>query len=390
MNISNSNLASQLEIENSATIALTKELVARPSVTPHDAGCQEIIAARLKKLGFTINNLQYNETSNLWASRGTGAPHFVFLGHTDVVPPGDPALWLFDPFTPTIKDGKLYGRGVADMKGGVAAMVVAVEEFVAANPNHPGTISFLLTSDEEGPAHDGTKRVLVKLKEDNVKIDYCLVGEPGSQECFADNLKLGARGSLTGTVVFTGKQGHVGYPHQAKNPIHAALNSLHNLTTIKWDEPSADFEASSLQITNLKAGVGAENVIPETMYCQFNIRFAPGVTPEQLKSGVTQTLSMQPLPYNIEWRQGGEPFLSHKGKLTAVCTEAINEVVATTPKMSNAGGTSDARFIIKMGCETVEMGLLGKTIHAVNEHVDCEDLDALQQIYLRVLQKLFV
>lgn len=374
-------------MHESKTIALTKELVSCPSVTPDDAGCQKIISDRLGKLGFEIKDFPFGETSNLWASHGSGAPHLVFLGHTDVVPPGDPKLWLFDPFTPTIKDGLLYGRGVADMKGGVAAMIVAVEQYLAENPNHPGTISFLLTSDEEGPAHDGTKRVIVKLQEAGIKIDYCLVGEPSSEEEFGDRLKLGARGSLTGTIVFKGKQGHVGYPHKANNPIHAALNSLQTLTQIKWDEASPDFEASSLQITNLKAGVGAENVIPETMYAQFNIRFAPGVTPEQLKTQVTHTLDMQPLPYNIDWRQGGEPFLSHRGKLSEACLQAIQNVAQITPRFSNNGGTSDARFIIKMGCETVEIGLLSTTIHAVNEHAACADLDALCAIYLQVLQR---
>lgn len=373
----------------SKTVELTKQLVARPSVTPDDAGCQKIISERLKKLGFTITDMPFGETSNLWATHGSGSPHFMFAGHTDVVPPGDIKLWMYDPFTPTIKDGKLYGRGVADMKGGIAAMLVAVEEFLDKNPNHPGTISFLITSDEEGPAHDGTKRVVAKLIDDKVKIDYCLVGEPGSQETFADCLKLGARGSLTGTILFNGKQGHVGYPHKAKNPIHAALNSLHTLTQIKWDEPSTDFPASSLQITNIRAGVGAENVIPETMYCQFNIRFAPGVTPDYLKTSVTQTLNMQPLPYDIDWKQGGEPFLSHKGKLTEACSQAINAIIGKAPRFSNIGGTSDARFIIKTGCETVEMGLLSTTIHAVNEHVDCAELDALQKIYLQVLQRIF-
>lgn len=375
---------------DSRTLELTKQLVARPSITPNDAGCQEIIGNVLGKLGFKITNMRFNETSNLWASHGSGSPHFVFLGHTDVVPPGDLDLWDNDPFIPTIVDGKLYGRGVADMKGGVAAMLAAIEAFLQLNQDHKGTISFLITSDEEGPAHDGTKRVVEKLRADNVKIDYCLVGEPGSQHKFADTLKLGARGSLTGSIVFNGKQGHVGYPHKAKNPIHAALNTLHNLTQIKWDEPSAEFPASSLQITNIKSGVGAENVIPETMYCQFNIRFAPGVTAEQLKTSITQTLDMQPLPYDIDWRQGAEPFLSRQGKLTEICMAAISDVIGITPQMSTGGGTTDARFIIKTGCEAVEMGLLSTTIHAINENVECADLEALNQIYLRVLEKLYI
>ncbi len=374
---------------DSKTIALTKRLVERPSVTPDDAGCQDIISAELKKLGFNINKMPFGDTSNLWASRGTGLPHFVFAGHTDVVPPGDTSLWESDPFVPTIRNGNLYGRGVADMKGGIAAMLVAVEEFLQQNPQPSGTISFLITSDEEGPAHDGTKKVLEQLINDKVHIDYCLVGEPGSREFFADTLKLGARGSLSGTVVFTGKQGHVGYPQKANNPIHANLNTLHNLSQIKWDEATADFPASSLQITNLKAGVGAENVIPETLYCQFNIRFAPSVTPAELKTKVDQTLKMQPLPFDLKWRQGGEPFMSHKGKLTAACKEAVQAVMHHTPEFSTMGGTSDARFIIKTGCEAVELGLLSTTIHAINEHAACADLDNLAKIYTHVLQKLF-
>jgi succinyl-diaminopimelate desuccinylase len=376
-------------MHDSKTIALTKELVARASVTPHDAGCQEMISSRLKKLGFVINDMPFGETSNLWASRGTGSPHFVFAGHTDVVPPGDPALWKFDPFTPTIADGKLYGRGVADMKGGIAAMLIAVEEFVQQHPHHPGTISFLITSDEEGPAHDGTQKVVAKLIEQGVQIDYCLVGEPGSQEILGDYLKLGARGSLTGEVTFTGKQGHVGYPHKVNNPIHATMSALDKLSKMRWDEADEDFPASSIQITNLNAGVGAENVVPETLYCQFNIRFSPKVKPETLKSTITETLQQQPLPFHMEWRQGGAPFLSHKGKLTAACSSAIEAVTGRTPGLSNIGGTSDARFIIKTGCETVEVGLLSTTIHAVNEHADCADLDNLNKIYAHILSELF-
>lgn len=377
-------------MQDSKTIGLTKQLVACPSVTPNDAGCQKILADRLKKIGFTITDMPFGETSNLWASRGTGSPHFVFIGHTDVVPPGDVTLWHNDPFEPTIRNGNLYGRGVADMKGGIAAMVVATEEFMHQHSQHKGTISFLITSDEEGPAHDGTKRVVEQLIRDNIKIDWCLVGEPGSQKTFGDTLKLGARGSITGTVVFTGKQGHVAYPHQANNPIHATLKTLHELTQIKWDEPTADFDASSLQITNLKSGVGAGNVIPETLYCQFNVRFAPGITAEHIKTKTRQTLGMQALPFAIDWYQGGEPFLSHKGALTAACMEAVETILQRPPQFSNAGGTSDGRFIIKTGCETVELGLLGTTIHGINEHASCEDLDRLTQIYGLVLTKLMV
>lgn len=375
-------------MSNSKAVELTKRLVSRPSVTPDDAGCQDIITSELKKLGFTCTDMPFGSTSNLWASHGTDEPHFVFAGHTDVVPPGDLALWHSDPFTPTIRDGKLYGRGVADMKGGIAAMMVAVEEFITKNPHHKGTISFLITSDEEGPAHDGTKKVLVELQKRGIKIDWCLVGEPGSHHCLADTLKLGARGSITGTVVFTGKQGHVGYPHKAHNPIHASLNTLHNLTNIKLDEATEDFPASSLQITNIKAGVGAENVIPETLYAQFNVRFAPGVTAEEIKNKATATLNSENLPFSLQWQQGGEPFLSHRGALTAACVSAVQQVMDYDPQFSNAGGTSDARFIVKTGCETVEIGLLNESIHAVNENASCEDIDNLTRVYLEILNKL--
>lgn len=373
---------------DSRTVDLAKQLIARPSVTPKDEGCQEIISNLLQKLGFTTTNMPFNETTNLWATRGKGSPHLVFLGHTDVVPPGDEKLWLHDPFTPTILDEKLYGRGVADMKGGIAAMIAATELFLQENSQHKGTISFLITSDEEGPAHDGTNRVVEKLQADKIKVDYCLVGEPGSQNTLGDTLKLGARGSLTGTVIFTGKQGHVGHPQKANNPIHAVLNCLHDLTKIEWDKETADFQATSLQITNIRSGVGASNVIPETMYCQFNIRYAPTITSEQLKTKIIETLDRQPLPYNIEWADGAEPFVSRKGELTKVCSEIVEEVMGTKPIISNVGGTSDARFIIKTGCEAVELGLLNSSIHAVNENASCQDLDNLSRIYLKILQRI--
>lgn len=371
------------------TIELTKRLISCPSVTPNDAGCQDIIAEELSKLGFIITAMPFGETSNLWATHGSGAPHFMFAGHTDVVPPGDHSLWASDPFVPTIRDGKLYGRGVADMKGGIAAMLVAVSEFIQQNPSHPGTISFLITSDEEGPAHDGTKRVVEQLQKDKVQVDWCIVGEPIGQHSVCDTIKLGARGSLTGTVNFTGKQGHVGYPHKANNPIHATLPALHKLTQLQWDQANEDFPASSLQITNMHSGVGAENVIPETLYCQFNVRFSPQVTPEQLKTSIEQSLKTQPLPYDLDWKQGGAPFLSRKGQLTKVASEVIEEITKQAPNLSNVGGTSDARFIINLGCEVFELGLLAETIHAVNEHVACADLDQLTLVYKGVLDKLF-
>jgi len=377
-------------MSTSKTIELVKRLIACPSVTPNDAGCQDIIRKELTTLGFNITDMPFGETSNLWASHGNGAPHFVFAGHTDVVPPGDASLWTSDPFEPTIRDNKLYGRGVADMKGGIAAMMVAVSDFIQQNPNHPGTISFLITSDEEGPGHDGTKRVLEQLAKDNIKIDWCIVGEPISQKTLADTMKRGSRGSLTGAVTFTGKQGHVGYPLRAKNPVHLTLNTLHALTQIKWDNASEDFPASSLQITNLQTGVGAENVIPENLYCQFNVRFSPSITPEQIKQKVEDLFKTQDLPYRLDWRLNGVPFLSPKGKLTLAATQAVNEVTHQHPEICAVGGTSDARFIVNTGCEILELGLMDTTMHAINEHVDCDDLDKLTVIYKGVLNNLFV
>jgi succinyl-diaminopimelate desuccinylase len=374
---------------NSATIEFAKRLVACKSITPNDAGCQDIIAAELEQLGFKITRMPFGETSNLWATHGSGNPHLMLAGHTDVVPPGDETHWQSDPFIPTIRDNRFYGRGIADMKGGLAAMIIAAKEFIQTNPNHPGTISFLITSDEEGPAHDGTKRVVEQLIKEKVKVDWCMVGEPTSQVKLCDTLKHGARGSITGTVTFKGKQGHVGYPHKAKNPIHAVANCIHNIAHLSWDEATPEFPASSLQITNLQSGVGAENVIPETLYCQFNVRFTPHVAAEKIKTDIEKVLHDQPLPYDLSWRQGGKPFLSEKGILTAAACEVIEQFTGNRPAFTNQGGTSDARFIIDLGCEVFQIGLISETIHAVNENVACEDLDKLTKIYFEILQKLF-
>lgn len=372
----------------SKTVELTKRLIACPSVTPDDAGCQDIIRTELEKLGFNIVKLPFGDTENLWAMRGNGAPHFMFAGHTDVVPAGDLKLWHANPFSPTIIDGNLYGRGVADMKGGIAAMLIAVAEFIEQNPDHPGTISFLITSDEEGPAHNGTKKVLPELQKDQIKVDYCIVGEPVSQNRIGDTMKRGSRGSLSASVVFTGKQGHVGYAQRAKNPIHATLQTLHELTQIQWDQPSADFPATSLQITNLNAGVGAENVIPEVLTCDFNLRFSQSVTPEQIQAKIETLLKSQPLPYQIKWRLNGVPYLAPSGNLATVAKAAVQQEMQYEPTICAVGGTSDARFIMDLGCEILELGLMDTTMHAVNENVACEDLDTLTRIYLRVLQGL--
>lgn len=379
-------------MQNHKTLELTKRLIARPSITPNDAGCQDIIRQELINLGFEFTDMPFGETKNLWGSRGNGAPHFVFAGHTDVVPPGDHSSWGSDPFEPTIKDGKLYGRGVADMKGGIAAMIVAVQEFIGANPDFGGTISFLITSDEEGPAHDGTIKVIEQLKKDNVQIDWCIVGEPVSQKKLADTMKLGSRGSLHGEVVFTGKQGHVGHAQRAINPVHKTMQALLEITQIEWDRPTVDFPATSLQITKLHSDSGAENVIPETLTCRFNLRFSPSVTTEQIQAKIIEILdTKQSLPYTIKWRVSGVPYLSKRGKLTSVATEVVRTQINQEPEVRSVGGTSDARFIVRdIACETLELGLMDTTMHEINEHVACEDLHHLTGIYKQILEGLFL
>lgn len=379
-------------MQNSKTLDLTKRLIARPSVTPDDAGCQDIIRSELNKLGFSFTDMHYGETKNLWASRGTGAPHFLFAGHTDVVPPGDASSWISQPFEPTIRDGKLYGRGVADMKGGIAAMIVATQELIEQNPDFPGTISFLITSDEEGPGHDGTKRALEQLKRDNVHVDWCIVGEPVSQKTLGDTMKLGSRGSFHGEITFTGKQGHVGHAQRAVNPVHATLNAIHALTQIEWDNETADFPATSFQITRLHSDSGAVNVIPETITCRFNLRFSPQVTPEQIKAKITEVLkTQQSLPYEEKWSISGIPYLSKRGRLTSIASDVVRATLNQDPEVRSVGGTSDARFIVPvLECETLELGLMDTTMHEVNEHVDCEDLQKLTGVYKQILQGLFL
>lgn len=379
-------------MSNGKTLELTQRLIACESVTPVDAGCQDIIAQELTKLGFKITDMTCDDTQNMWATRGNGAPHFVFAGHTDVVPPGDLQSWTSNPFIPTIRDGKLYGRGVADMKGGIAAMVIAMQEFIHENPEFPGTLSFLITSDEEGPAHNGTIKVLERLKQDNIPIDWCIVGEPVSQQVLADTMKLGSRGSLHGEVVFTGRQGHVGHAQRAINPAHKTLQALFELTHTQWDQATADFPATSLQITRLNSDSGAENVIPETLTCRFNLRYSPSISADAIKEKITHILdTKQSLPYTIKWRISGVPYLSKRGKLTAVATEVVSKQLNAEPLVRSVGGTSDARFIVReLDCETLELGLLDTTMHEINEHVNCEDLERLSQIYKQILENLFI
>lgn len=374
------------------TIELAKKLIACQSVTPIDDGCQEIIAEELKSLGFNIIDMSSNDTQNLWATIGDSGPHFMFAGHTDVVPAGEINAWQHDPFIPTIVDGKLFGRGIADMKGSIAAMLVAVSDFIRKYPNFQGKISFLVTSDEEGPARNGTIKVLERLHEINqIPVDWCIVGEPVSQKILGDTIKLGSRGSLHGEVVFTGKQGHVGHAQRAINPIHKTLNALAKLTEVVWDNQTADFPATSLQITKLHSDSGAENVIPETITCRFNLRFTPRLTPDLIKDEIIKILdTKQELPYSIKWRVSGMPYLSKRGELTEIANKIIYNKNADEPEIRSVGGTSDARFIVpSLQCETIELGLLDTTMHAIDEHVPCQDLIELTQIYLQVLEKLF-
>lgn len=370
-------------------LELTKELVACPSVTPNDADCQTILSKHLKALGFQIEHLAFGEVQNLWARRGTQGPLFVFAGHTDVVPPGPLPQWTSPPFQPEVRDGFLYGRGVADMKGNIAAMLVACEKFITQHPEHHGSIGWLITSDEEGPSIDGTAKVVEYLKNKKEKIDYCIVGEPSSEQKLGDTLKIGRRGTLSGTLVIHGKQGHIAYPHLADNPIHNALPAFAELTHIEWDKGDQFFPATSLQISNIHAGTGAGNVIPGALEIQFNFRYSPAVTAQQLQDKVVAILQQHKLKFDIVWHHSGQPFLTPEGNFAKLCSAAIQEITGVTPVLSTAGGTSDGRFIATLGCQLIEMGLGNRTIHQIDERVAVNDLEKLVQIYQRVLEKIF-
>lgn len=372
-------------------IELASELIRRPSISPDDQGCQQVIAEQLQKLGFQMEWLAFGETLNLWAKHGSGSPVIAFAGHTDVVPVGDEKQWQYPPFSAKIVDDMLYGRGAADMKGSLAAMVVAAEEFVKANPNHPGTIALLITSDEEAAAKDGTVRVVETLMARNEPIDYCIVGEPSSSQQLGDIVKNGRRGSITANLYIQGIQGHVAYPHLAENPVHKALAFLTELTTYQWDKGNEFFPPTSLQIANIHAGTGSNNVIPGELYVQFNLRYCTEVTDEIIKQKVADMLQTHQLTHRIEWNLSGKPFLTGRGKLVDATISAVQKVTNNTPRLDTGGGTSDARFIALMGAEVVEFGPLNKTIHKVNECVDVNDLakcgDVYQQILVNLLDK---
>lgn len=374
----------------SDVIDLTCELICRASVTPDDAGCQAAIAARLMRAGFRVRHLRFGEVDNLWATHGDGGATLAFLGHTDVVPTGPADAWRFDPFTPTVVDGVLYGRGAADMKGSVAAMVVALEAFVAAHPDHAGRVGLLLTSDEEGPTNlDGVRRVASGFRADHERIDWCVVGEPSSTARLGDLIRVGRRGSLSGTLTVRGVQGHVAYPDKAKNPIHAFAPALADLAAERWDEGNADFPPTSFQVSNLNAGTGATNVIPGVLTALFNFRYSTASTADDLKARTEAILSRHGLDYALDWNLSGEPFLTPPdGRLREVVVDVCRELAGVVPVQSTGGGTSDGRFIAPLGAEVVELGPVNATIHQVDERVAVADLEALPAIYEAICTRL--
>ena len=369
-------------------LELTRALIACPSVTPADAGCQALMTERLAASGFSIETLQFGSVTNLWARRGDARPVLCFAGHTDVVPTGPLEEWRSDPFTPVIRDGVLYGRGAADMKSGLAAMVTATEEFVAAHPDHRGSIAFLITSDEEGPSVDGTKRVVEALKARGETIDWCIVGEPSSGQSVGDTIKIGRRGSLSGRLTVHGVQGHVAYPQLAENPVHTLAPALAELTARTWDAGDAFFQPTTFQISNLNAGTGAPNVIPGELKARFNLRYSPVQTVEALKSTVEDILARHGVRHTIEWYVSGEPFYTPPGELSQAAVDAITAVTGAAPQLSTGGGTSDGRFIAPLGAQVVELGVTNATIHKVNECVRVEEIGLLHRMYRGVLERL--
>ncbi len=372
------------------TIELAKALIERPSITPKDEGCQTLIAKRLKKLGFTLYSLPFENVENLFAIRGEAAPLFAFAGHTDVVPTGPLNKWKTPPFSPSIENGYLFGRGAADMKGSIAAMVVSIENFLEKHPNHLGSLALILTSDEEGPAHHGTKKVMEYLINQEIYIDYCIVGEPSSQIKLGDNIKIGRRGSMSGYLKVHGLQGHVAYPHKAKNAIHLAMKPLLTLLSKTWDEGNQFFPPTTCQISNINAGTGVCNVIPGHLDCQFNFRFSNEQTSEKLKAEVQAIFNEHELDYSIDWEVSGQPFLAPQGQLLSTTIETIEELQQVKPALTTDGGTSDARFIAAAGGEVIELGPRNATIHQINENVSVAELNQLTNLYEKILEKLML
>jgi len=375
----------------SEVLDLTCELIRRRSLTPDDAGCQPLIAKRLSRVGFECEHLRFGEVDNLWATHGQGAPVLVFLGHTDVVPSGPEENWQSPPFEPVIRNGYLYGRGAADMKSGVAAMTIALERFAAAHPDHPGTIALLLTSDEEGPTNlDGVRRVAQHFRDTDRGIDWCVAGEPSSKEKLGDLIRVGRRGSLSGTLSVRGVQGHVAYPDKGLNPIHALAPALAELAATRWDEGNDDFPPTSFQISNLNAGTGALNVIPGSLVAHFNFRFGTASSAESLRGRTEAILQKHKLDYAVEWNLSGEPFLSPPGgRLREAAINVCRELCGIEPEQSTGGGTSDGRFIAPLGAEVVELGPVNASIHKVDECVAVEDLERLPELYLAIGERLW-
>lgn len=376
--------------EDDAVIELAAELIRCRSVTPTDGGCQVRIAERLEALGFRIEHMRFSEVDNLWARHGDGTPLVVFAGHTDVVPPGPEDRWSDPPFAGVVRDGMVRGRGAADMKGSVAAMTVAAERFVRAHPEHAGSVALLITSDEEGPAVDGTKRVIDALTGRGETIDYCLVGEPSSVERFGDTMKIGRRGSLTGYLTVHGLQGHVAYPDRGRNPVHELAPALAELVATRWDEGNPHFPPTSFQVSNLHAGTGADNVIPGHADVMFNFRYSTESTAEGLGHRAIEILDRHGLEYDIQWRHGGEPFLTEPGTLTEALSDAVESVVGHRPALATTGGTSDARFIAPTGAQVIELGPLNATIHQIDERISVDDLNHMARVSELLLERLLV
>ncbi len=375
---------------SNAAFEYTRELIAHPSTTPDDAGCQDWLATKLEPLGFTVEKIVSKDVTNLWARRGSEGPVVCFAGHTDVVPTGPLEKWSYDPFIPTLSDDFLYGRGAADMKGSIAAFLAAVEAFVAAQPEHKGSIAWLITSDEEGPATDGTVKVVERLAARKELLDYCIVGEPTCAEEFGDTIKNGRRGSLHGRLRVKGVQGHIAYPHLAKNPIHLAAPAIAELAATEWDQGNDYFPPTTWQISNMHSGTGATNVIPGHADIVFNFRFATASTVEGLQAKVHAILDKHGLDYELDWEVGAKPFLTPRGKLVEALSDAIQDTVGLTPTLSTTGGTSDGRFIADISREVVEFGPINKTIHKIDECVGVDELVNLSAIYRRTLEKLLV
>ncbi|MDO8846084.1 succinyl-diaminopimelate desuccinylase [Methylicorpusculum sp.] len=370
------------------TLELLKALIKCPSVTPDDAGCMDIIAERLAKSGFKAERMDFDDTQNIWLRRGEAKPLFVFLGHTDVVPPGPLEQWQTPPFEPTLKDGKLYGRGTADMKGGIAAFITALERFVATHADHQGSIALLLTSDEEGPATNGVVKVIEVLQQRGIAIDWCLVGEPSSDKTIGDVVRIGRRGSLCAKLTVKGIQGHVAYPDKASNPIHAFAPALKELTEEVWDHGNAFFPPTSLQVSNINGGTGSENIIPGHLEVQFNLRFCTELNETIIKERTQTILDKYDFDYDLQWRLSGNPFLTAQGELIAAAHAAIAQITGTEPLDDTGGGTSDGRFVAPTGAQVIELGPRNETIHKINEHIEIDQLDTLSHLYEAILVNL--